>query len=141
MRKHFVCQKKEFALKRPRSGSCRHPPDRYGYWRDKRPDCIQVVIALIVTQKGFPLACEVFLGTAGMRAHAHAGIRQLPDGDGRVSRNAYCLPRADTTMAEVLRTHLNRFHDAHAIRAGPRIRRRLCNSCGRRRENRMSWPV
>jgi hypothetical protein len=32
---------------------------RYGYSRDKRPDCLQVVIALIVTPEGFPLAYEV----------------------------------------------------------------------------------
>lgn len=29
---------------------------------DKRPDCVQVVIALIVTPEGFPLACEVLAG-------------------------------------------------------------------------------
>jgi transposase len=29
---------------------------RYGYSRDKRNDCVQVVIALIVTPEGFPLA-------------------------------------------------------------------------------------
>lgn len=35
---------------------------RYGYSRDKRPDCVQVVIALIVTPEGFPLAYEVLAG-------------------------------------------------------------------------------
>lgn len=35
---------------------------RYGYSRDKRSDCVQVVIALIVTPEGFPLAYEVFPG-------------------------------------------------------------------------------
>src|SRR5208337_1743669 len=35
---------------------------RYGYSRDKRPDCLQVVIALIVTPEGFPLAYEVLAG-------------------------------------------------------------------------------
>lgn len=35
---------------------------RYGYSRDKRPDCLQVVIALIVTPEGFPLAYEVMPG-------------------------------------------------------------------------------
>ncbi len=35
---------------------------RYGYSRDKRPDCLQVVIALIVTPEGFPLAYEVMAG-------------------------------------------------------------------------------
>ena len=35
---------------------------KYGYSRDKRPDCVQVVIALIVTPEGFPLAYEVMPG-------------------------------------------------------------------------------
>ncbi|MCX6339740.1 MAG: IS1634 family transposase [Candidatus Aureabacteria bacterium] len=35
---------------------------RRGYSRDKRPDCKQLVIALIVTAEGFPLAYEVFPG-------------------------------------------------------------------------------
>jgi transposase len=35
---------------------------RYGYSRDKRPDCVQVVVALIVTPEGFPLAYEVLAG-------------------------------------------------------------------------------
>ena len=44
------------------------PPDdeddkrRFGYSRDKRSDCTQVVIALIVTPDGFPLAYEVLPG-------------------------------------------------------------------------------
>ncbi|MFN0079605.1 MAG: IS1634 family transposase, partial [Prosthecobacter sp.] len=44
------------------------PPDdpkdkrRFGYSRDKRGDCVQVVIALIVTPEGFPLAYEVLAG-------------------------------------------------------------------------------
>ena len=35
---------------------------RFGYSRDKRSDCVQVVIALIVTPEGFPLAYEVMAG-------------------------------------------------------------------------------
>ena len=35
---------------------------RYGYSRDKRPDCVQVVIALVVTPEGLPLAYEVLPG-------------------------------------------------------------------------------
>lgn len=35
---------------------------RFGYSRDKRPDCVQVVIALVVTPEGFPLAYEVLPG-------------------------------------------------------------------------------
>ena len=35
---------------------------RHGYSRDKRPDCPQVVIALVVTTDGLPLAYEVLPG-------------------------------------------------------------------------------
>src|ERR1700680_4406049 len=49
------------------------PPDdeddkrRYGYSRDKRNDCVQVVIALIVTPEGFPLAYEVLPGNTSAK--------------------------------------------------------------------------
>jgi len=35
---------------------------RFGYSRNHRPDCVQVVIALIVTPEGFPLTYEVLAG-------------------------------------------------------------------------------
>ena len=35
---------------------------RFGYSRDKRSDCVQVVIALIVTPEGYPIAYEVLPG-------------------------------------------------------------------------------
>jgi transposase len=35
---------------------------RYGYSRDHRGDCVQVVIALVVTPEGLPLAYEVLAG-------------------------------------------------------------------------------
>lgn len=44
----------------------RSPSDlrQYGYSRDKRGDCRQVVIALIVTPEGFPLSYEVLSGNS-----------------------------------------------------------------------------
>jgi transposase len=35
---------------------------RRGYSRDHRPDCKQIIIALVVTPEGFPLSYEVFEG-------------------------------------------------------------------------------
>jgi hypothetical protein len=35
---------------------------RFGYSRDHRPDCTQVVVALVVTPDGLPLAYEVYAG-------------------------------------------------------------------------------
>lgn len=37
-------------------------PRKFGYSRDKRSDCVQVVIALIVIPEGSPLAYEVMPG-------------------------------------------------------------------------------
>jgi hypothetical protein len=39
-----------------------HGKRTFGHSRDKRSDCVQVVIALIVTPDGFPLAYEVLAG-------------------------------------------------------------------------------
>jgi transposase len=44
-------------------GEClRNPQAQRGYSRDKRPDCKQVCIGLVVTPEGLPLAYEVFAG-------------------------------------------------------------------------------
>jgi len=44
-------------------GQCRRNPlAQRGYSRDKRPDCLQVCIALVVTTDGIPLGYEVFAG-------------------------------------------------------------------------------
>src|SRR6202522_1120402 len=40
---------------------------RHGYSRDKRPDCPQLAIALVVTPEGLPLAYEVLPGNTGLR--------------------------------------------------------------------------
>ena len=39
-----------------------NPKATRGYSRDGRPDCVQVVIALVITPEGFPLAYEVLAG-------------------------------------------------------------------------------
>ena len=41
---------------------------RFGYSRDRRPDCVQVVIALVVTPEGLPLAYEVLAGNTQDKA-------------------------------------------------------------------------
>jgi transposase len=39
-----------------------NPQAKRGYSRDKRPDCVQVCIALVVSREGLPLSFEVFDG-------------------------------------------------------------------------------
>ena len=44
-------------------GECKaNPMAKRGYSRDKRPDCLQVTIGLVVTEDGIPLGYEVFAG-------------------------------------------------------------------------------
>jgi transposase len=40
----------------------RNPKAKRGYSRDKRPDCKQVVVGLVVGREGFPIAHEIFAG-------------------------------------------------------------------------------
>lgn len=44
-----------------------NPKAKRGYSRDQRPDCLQVVIALVMTTDGFPLAYEVMPGNTSDR--------------------------------------------------------------------------
>jgi hypothetical protein len=70
---------------------------RYGYSRDPRRDCVQVIIALVVTPEGLPLAYDVLPGntkddtTRFSRPH-RAAIRQgaadLADRSRRADRGA-----------------------------------------------------
>jgi len=42
----------------------RNPKAKRGHSRDKRPDCKQVIVGLVVNRDGFPIAHEVFEGNA-----------------------------------------------------------------------------
>jgi transposase len=39
-----------------------HDKRRFGYSRDKRPDCVQVMLALVLTPEGYPIGYEVLPG-------------------------------------------------------------------------------
>jgi hypothetical protein len=43
------------------------PKAKHGYSRDKRPDCRQVVIAVVLSAEGFPLAYEIMPGNTSDR--------------------------------------------------------------------------
>jgi transposase len=57
-----------------------------GYSRDKRPDCLQVVIALVVTTDGFPLAYEVMNGNTSDRATLRGFLKKIEDTHGKARR-------------------------------------------------------
>ena len=59
---------------------------QFGYSRDKRPDCVQVVIALILTPDGFPLAYEVMPGNTADNTTLAAFIDRIEAQYGRSDR-------------------------------------------------------
>lgn len=59
---------------------------KYGYSRDKRFDCVQVVIALIVTPEGFPLAYEVMAGNTADKATLRGFLKKIEEQYGKAER-------------------------------------------------------
>jgi transposase len=59
---------------------------RYGYSRDKRADCVQVVVALIVTPEGFPLAYEVLAGNTSDKTTLADFLAKVEQQYGRAER-------------------------------------------------------
>jgi len=59
---------------------------KFGYSRDKRPHCVQVVIALIVTPEGFPLAYEVMPGNTSDKTTLGDFLKRIEDQYGRAQR-------------------------------------------------------
>jgi len=68
------------------------PPDddadkrRFGYSRDKRKDCVQVVIALVVTPEGFPLAYEVLPGNTSDKTTLRSFLQKIEAQYGKARR-------------------------------------------------------
>lgn len=59
---------------------------KFGYSRDKRSDCVQVVIALIVTPEGFPLAYEVMPGNTKDSNTLEMFLQKVEDQYGKSNR-------------------------------------------------------
>ena len=59
---------------------------QFGYSRDKRSDCVQVVIALVVTPQGFPLAYEVMPGNTSDKTTLKDFLAQIEAQYGRSDR-------------------------------------------------------
>jgi transposase len=59
---------------------------RYGHSRDKRSDCVQVVIALVVTPEGFPLAYEVMAGNTSDRTTLRDFLKRIEKLHGKAER-------------------------------------------------------
>jgi transposase len=63
-----------------------NPKARRGYSRDGRSDCLQLVIALVVTPDGFPLAYEVMNGNTSDRATLRGFLSEIEQTYGKARR-------------------------------------------------------
>ena len=59
---------------------------RFGYSRDKRADCVQVIIALVVTPEGLPLAYEVMAGNTSEKTTLQGFLEKIERQYGRAQR-------------------------------------------------------
>jgi hypothetical protein len=71
---------------------------RHGYSRDKRPDCPQVVIALVVTTDGLPLAYEVLPGNTADCTTLRMFLARIEQQYGR-ARRVWVMDRGIPTEA------------------------------------------
>jgi transposase len=85
-------------------GLCRqNPKARHGYSRDGRGDCRQVVIALVVTPQGFPLAYEVLPGNTIDSTTLRDFLQKIEDRYGK-ARRTWVMDRGipcEATLAEM----------------------------------------
>ena len=63
-----------------------NPKAKYGHSRDQRTDCLQVVIALVITSDGFPLAYEVMDGNTSDRATLRGFLDKIEKTYGKAKR-------------------------------------------------------
>jgi transposase len=75
-----------------------NPKARYGYSRDGRPDCKQVVIALVVTPAGFPLAYEVMPGNTSDKTTLRSFLDNIESMYGK-ARRVWLMDRGIPTEA------------------------------------------
>jgi len=80
-------------------GSCaRIPKARYGYSRDGRSDCRQLVIALVVTPDGLPLAYEVLPGNTSDKMTLRLFLEKIQSMYGK-ARRVWVMDRGIPTEA------------------------------------------
>jgi hypothetical protein len=91
---------------------------QYGYSRDKRPDCVQIVIALIVTPDGFPLAYEVMPGNTNDKTTLGDFLKKIENQYGKANRT-WVMDRGIPTEA-ILETMRSSDPPIHYLVGTPR---------------------
>jgi len=92
-------------------GECaRNPKAKRGYSRDHRPDCKQVVVALVINRDGFAITHEVFAGNTQDRSTLATMLDLLADRAGLKEGATVVVDRGmafDENIAEIKRRKLH----------------------------------
>ena len=75
-----------------------NPKAKRGYSRDGRPDCKQVVVALVITPEGFPLAYEVMDGNTSDKTTLRGFLERIEELYGK-ARRVWLMDRGIPTEA------------------------------------------
>jgi hypothetical protein len=75
-----------------------HDKRQHGYSRDKRSDCVQVLVALVITPEGFPVAYEVLSGNVTDNRTLRLFLRQIERQYGK-ARRIWLMDRGIPTEA------------------------------------------
>ena len=77
-----------------------NPMAKRGYSRDSRGDCVQVVIALIVTTDGYPLGYEVFDGNTADSTTVQQIVEKVESEHGKAKR-IWVMDRGNVSQANL----------------------------------------
>ena len=77
-----------------------NPKAKRGYSRDGRGDCLQLVIALVITPDGFPLAYEVMHGNTSDRTTLPAFLKKIENTYGN-ARRVWVMDRGIPSEAQL----------------------------------------
>jgi transposase len=76
----------------------RNPKAKRGYSRDGRPDCLQVILGLVITTEGFPIAYEVMEGNTADSTTLGGFLDRIEQQYGR-ARRVWIMDRGIPTEA------------------------------------------
>ena len=76
----------------------KNPKAKRGYSRDGRPDCKQVIVALVITPEGFPLAYEVLDGNTSDKTTLRGFLAKIEELYGK-ARRVWLMDRGIPTEA------------------------------------------
>lgn len=90
----------------------RNPKAKRGYSRDGRPDCKQVVVALVITPEGFPLAYETMDGNTSDKTTLRGFLTQIENLYGK-ARRVWLMDRGiptETVLQEMRKAERQMFY-------------------------------